>query len=79
MMAGMAAGALVGGLAAYLVFTADGRRALARVNPTLDDLALLLQELRRALRKANSVAHEARSAMGDVEAMMAGAEVAPEV
>lgn len=67
-----AVGALVGALAAYLVFTAQGRTALAQVDPALDDLSQALQEFRRALRRADGVVQEARGAVDDVRAIMKG-------
>ena len=74
-----AVGALVGALAAYFVFTAQGRTALARVDPTLDDLSQALQEFRRALRRADGVVQEARGAVDDVRAIVKGDDLSVRV
>lgn len=72
MAAGVVVGALVGGLTAYFVFTSPGRGALASVDSTLDEVSRALQTVRRALRKADGVAHEATGAVEDVRAVLAG-------
>ena len=72
-------GALVGGLAAYLVFTTRGRNAFAQVNPTLEDLSHQLQEFRLALRRAKGVAHEVRRAAEDVQIVLAGEDLPADV
>jgi hypothetical protein len=72
-------GALVGGVAAYLVFTTRGRDAFAQVNPTLDDLSHQLREFRLALRRARGVAHEVRRAAVDVQTVLAGGDLEPDV
>ena len=73
--AGAITGALIGGVAAFLLFTARGRQLLANVNPMLDDLFDLLGECRRALRKGQAVAHETRAAADDLRTVMAGADL----
>lgn len=73
---GIALGAVLGAVAAYLVFTPHGRRALENVEGTLDDLAGALERFRRALRRADGVVHEARGAVDDVRTMLKGEDLA---
>jgi hypothetical protein len=68
-VAGAAIGAAIGGVAAHLLFTPHGRRMLAHVNPTLDQLLHQLQELRQAVGKAQAVVCEARGIIEDVRAL----------
>ena len=68
-------GALVGGMAAYLICTTHGRNTFAQVNPILDDVSHQLQEFRRALQRAKGIAHEAQRAAADVQAVLAGADL----
>jgi hypothetical protein len=71
-LAGAAVGALLGGAAAFLLFTPRGRQVLANINPALDDVSALLSEFRRALRKGQAVAHDARAAADDLKTVLAG-------
>jgi hypothetical protein len=45
-------GALVGGVAGYLVLTDDGRRLRERLEPGMDDLLREMRHLRSATEKA---------------------------
>jgi len=74
-----AVGALIGGLAAYLVFTSHGRGLRTQVSPALDDLAELLRECRRAIRKAQQVGREASGMAEDIRTVMAGADLPADV
>jgi hypothetical protein len=68
-VAGAAIGAAIGAVAAHLLFTPHGRRLLAHVNPTLDELLHQLQKFREAVGKAQAVASEARGVIEDVRTL----------
>jgi hypothetical protein len=51
-------GAVVGGLASYLLFTEPGRRLRQRLEPALDDLVSELGGLRNTVGRAAGVASE---------------------
>ena len=51
-------GAVIGGLAGYLIFTEQGRAFRRSMEPTLDDLAQELSSLRTTLHKAAGAANE---------------------
>ena len=57
-------------MAAYLIFTPQGRRTLDNMETALDDLASGLGKVRRALRRADSVVHEAAGAVDEVRAIL---------
>jgi hypothetical protein len=59
-------GAVVGGLAAYLLFTDEGRDRLSRLAPAADDLSRVLQDMRTTLSKLGDVALEGRRTAGQV-------------
>jgi hypothetical protein len=63
-----AIGAALGGLAAYLVLTPQGRHLFTRINPALDDLGRVLEEVRAGVVKAEAAARDARAAASDVRA-----------
>lgn len=73
--AGAVAGAFAGSLTAYLLCLPRGRRRLAEVNPALDELSLLLRDVRTALRKGQAVAREVRGVGEDLTAMIGGDEL----
>jgi len=54
----MLAGAAIGGLAGYLLFTERGRAFRRSMEPALDDLAQELSSFRTTLRKATGAATE---------------------
>lgn len=54
-----ALGALIGGVAAYLVLTSHGHHLRTQVTPALDDLVELLRECRRAIRRAQEAGRAA--------------------
>lgn len=68
-VAGAAIGAAIGGVTAHLLFTPHGRRMLAQVHPTLDELLLQLREVRGALDKLEAIANEARGIIEDARAL----------
>ncbi|MBM3668380.1 MAG: YtxH domain-containing protein [Actinobacteria bacterium] len=74
-----AIGAVIGGVAAYLLLTSQGRHVRTRVNPTLDDLWELLRECRRAIRKSQQVGREAGGVVQDLRTVIAGAELPPDL
>ena len=78
-LVGAAAGALVGGIVAYFVFTPRGRDQVAQVNPTLDELSGTVLEFRRAVRRVRDVADEAFGALEDVRAVLSGGDLAAKV
>lgn len=62
-------GAVIGGLAWYLVFTDEGRALRRRVEPALEDIARELGNFRATVQKAASVLNESlrllNEAIGD--------------
>jgi gas vesicle protein len=62
-------GAVVGGIAGYLLFTERGRQMRRRLEPALEDFAHELGELRGTVTRAMGVAsqgwHVLNEAMGD--------------
>ncbi|MBI4263914.1 MAG: hypothetical protein HY657_06045 [Acidobacteria bacterium] len=73
---GVCAGALAGSVVAFALFTPRGRGAVAQLNATLDEASRTLRGFRRALRKAEGVAHETRRAVEDVRTVLAGEPLA---
>lgn len=73
-LAGVLLGAVLGAAAAYVIVTPAGRRNLDQMDAALDDVAAGLERFRRALRRADGVVHEARSAVDDVRAMLKGSQ-----
>jgi hypothetical protein len=51
-------GAVIGGLAGYLLFTEHGRTLRRQIEPALEDLAQELSSFRSTMMKAASVANE---------------------
>jgi len=51
-------GAVIGGLAGYLLFTEHGRTLRRQIEPALEDLAKELSSFRSTIVKAASVANE---------------------
>ena len=64
-------GAVIGGVAGYLFFTARGRSLRRQIEPTLEDLSRELMSFRSTVRKATGVASEGwkllNEALGDPE------------
>ena len=64
-------GAVIGGVAGYLFFTAHGRSLRRQIEPTLEDLSRELMSFRSTVRKATGVASEGwkllNEALGDPE------------
>ena len=64
-------GAVIGGVAGYLFFTAHGRSLRRQIEPTLEDLSRELMSFRSTVRKATGVASEGwkllNEALGDLE------------
>jgi hypothetical protein len=60
------AGAVVGAAGAYLFFTDRGRGFRRQLEPTLDDLARELGQLRGTVSKAADVANEGRNLLHEV-------------
>jgi gas vesicle protein len=60
------AGGVIGAAAAYLFFTDRGRSLRRQVEPTLDDLARELAQLRGTVAKAADVANEGRGLLREV-------------
>lgn len=79
MITGVTVGAVVGAVAAYLVFTQHGRRALDNLDATLENVSAALEKFRRALRRADGIVHDARGAVEDVRVMLKGQNLAAEV
>ena len=52
------AGAVIGGVAAYLFFTERGRSVRRQMEPALDDLSRELMSFRATVQKAGGVASE---------------------
>ena len=69
-VSGVIVGAVLGAVAAYLIFTPGGRRTFDHMDTALDDVAAGLDRFRRALRRADGVVDEARGAIEDVRAML---------
>jgi hypothetical protein len=59
-------GAVIGGLAAYLLFTEHGRSFKRQWEPMLDDVARELSSFRNTMQKAASVASEGWRLFEDV-------------
>jgi len=78
-LAGIACGAALGGLVAYLILTPHGRHATQQLNPALEDLSALLRECRRALRHGQHVEREVRGVAEDVQKVIAGEELPAQV
>ena len=57
-MAATIAGAVIGGCAAYVLFTERGRALRRQVEPALDNFARELDSLRLTIKKAAAVANE---------------------
>ena len=58
-------GAVLGGVAAYLFFTEDGRRLRRQLEPALDDFTRELNSFRSTLNKAAGVASEGWRLLND--------------
>jgi hypothetical protein len=70
-MAATIVGAVIGGAAGYLFFTAHGRAMRRQIEPALDDLSRELMSFRSTMQKAAGVASEGwkliNDALGEVE------------
>ena len=69
---GSVLGAVIGGVAAYLLMTEDGRGRLRHVGPAVDDLSRVLQDLRSTISKLSDVAVEGRHSADRVRAAFTG-------
>jgi hypothetical protein len=67
-VAGAALGAVLGGLAAYLLLTDEGQAKLTKLQPAVGELSRILQETRTAIGKFTDAAVEGRRAAGDLAA-----------
>jgi hypothetical protein len=72
MMAGLAVGAALGAVAAYLIFTEHGRRTVDNMEATLEDATAALEKFRRALRKSDDIVRQARGVVEDTWAVLKG-------
>ena len=59
------AGAVIGGVAAYLFFTERGRSVRRQMEPALDDLSRELMSFRATVQKAGGVASEGWKLVND--------------
>jgi Gas vesicle protein len=59
------AGAVIGGVAAYLFFTERGRNVRRQMEPALDDLSRELMSFRTTVQKASGVASEGWKLVND--------------
>ena len=59
------AGAVIGGVAAYLFFTERGRSVRRQIEPALDDLSRELMSFRATVQKASGVASEGWKLVND--------------
>ncbi len=59
------AGAVIGGVAAYMFFTDEGRRMRRALEPAIDDLARELSSFRVTVQKAVGVAGEGWKLLND--------------
>jgi gas vesicle protein len=59
------AGAVIGGVAAYLFFTDRGRSLRRQMEPALDDLSRELMSFRTTVQKASGVASEGWKLVND--------------
>jgi gas vesicle protein len=66
------AGAVIGGVAGYILFTERGRELRRQVEPALDNFAHELNSFRQTLQKAAGVASEGWKLLN--EAMESGSE-----
>ena len=57
-LAATVAGAVVGGVAGYMIFTPQGRELRRRIEPALEDLARELNSFRNALARAGGMANQ---------------------
>lgn len=71
-MAGLAVGAALGAVAAYLIFTERGRRGLHDMDATLEDASGALEKFRTVLRRSDGILREARSVFEDTRAALRG-------
>ena len=67
-IASTAIGAIVGGLAGYLVLTSQGRSVVAGLNSATDEALSAVQGFRGALRTLAEIISEAMLAMEDARA-----------
>ena len=64
-VAAVVAGAVLGGIAGYLLFTDHGRALRRQIEPALDDLARELNSFRSTVQRAASVANEGWKLLND--------------
>ena len=79
MITGLAVGAVLGAVGAYLIFTGHGRRTLDNMETTMEDVSRALETFRRALRRADGIVHQTRDAVEDVRAALKGEGLTPGV
>jgi gas vesicle protein len=58
-------GAVIGGVAGYLLFTEHGRALRRQIEPALEDIARELSSFRSTVRRAGDVADEGRRLLDD--------------
>jgi hypothetical protein len=58
-------GAIIGGMAGYLLFTPEGRALRRRIEPAIEDVARELSSLRGTVMRASSVASEGWKLLND--------------
>jgi gas vesicle protein len=58
-------GAVIGGIAGYLLFTERGRALRRQMSPALEDIARELSSFRSTVRMAADVAEESRKLLND--------------
>src|SRR5262245_3584886 len=68
-------GAVIGGVAGYLLFTEHGRRLRRSIEPALEDIARELNSFRSTITRATSVASEGWKLLN--EALGEGSQSAP--
>jgi hypothetical protein len=64
-MAATIVGAILGGVAGYLLFTDGGRRVRRQLEPALEDLSRELMSFRATVQKAAGVANEGWKLLND--------------
>ena len=69
-VAGVAVAAVLGAVAAYLVFTPQGRRTLDNMDAGLADVTSALEKIRRALRRADDVVLETAGVVDEVRTIL---------
>jgi len=68
------AGAVIGTVAVYFLFTDEGRHKLSQLSPAVDDLSRVLQDLRATIGRLGEFAAEGRRAADEVRMAFRGGE-----